>query len=98
MRGKTLRYVSRGGLKLEKAMQCFPLTLQDAVAMDCGASTGGVTDCMLPNGAKKGYAGGVGYGQLGWEMRQDERGGGHCLLFTFPSPRERPTSRMPLSA
>ena len=53
VRGKTLRYVSRGGLKLEKAMQCFPLTLQDAVAMDCGASTGGFTDCMLQNGAKK---------------------------------------------
>ena len=73
VRGKTLRYVSRGGLKLEKAMQCFPLTLQDAVAMDCGASTGGFTDCMLQNGAKKVYAVDVGYGQLDWKLRQDER-------------------------
>ena len=73
VRGKTLRYVSRGGLKLEKAMQCFPLTLQDAVAMDCGASTGGFTDCMLQNGAKKVYAVDVGYGQFAWKLRQDER-------------------------
>ena len=73
VRGKTLRYVSRGGLKLEKAMQCFPLSLQDAVAMDCGASTGGFTDCMLQNGAKKVYAVDVGYGQLDWKLRQDER-------------------------
>ena len=73
VRGKTLRYVSRGGLKLEKAMQCFPLTLQDAVAMDCGASTGGFTDCMLQNGAKKVYAVDVGYGQLAWSLRTDER-------------------------
>ena len=54
-------------------MQCFPLTLQDAVAMDCGASTGGFTDCMLQNGAKKVYAVDVGYGQLDWKLRQDER-------------------------
>ena len=73
VRGKTLRYVSRGGLKLEKAMQCFPLTLQDAVAMDCGASTGGFTDCMLQNGAKKVYAVDVGYGQLDWKLRNDPR-------------------------
>lgn len=73
VRGKTLRYVSRGGLKLEKAMQCFPLTLQDAVAMDCGASTGGFTDCMLQNGAKKVYAVDVGYGQLDWKIRSDPR-------------------------
>lgn len=73
VRGKTLRYVSRGGLKLEKAMQCFPLTLQDVIAMDCGASTGGFTDCMLQNGAKKVYAVDVGYGQLDWKLRQDER-------------------------
>ena len=51
MRGKTLKYVSRGGLKLEKAMQTFPIDLTDAVAMDCGASTGGFSDCMLQNGA-----------------------------------------------
>ena len=73
VRGKTLRYVSRGGLKLEKAMQCFPLTLQDVIAMDCGASTGGFTDCMLQNGAQKVYAVDVGYGQLDWKLRQDER-------------------------
>lgn len=73
VRGKTLRYVSRGGLKLEKAMQCFPLTLQDVIAMDCGASTGGFTDCMLQNGAQKVYAVDVGYGQLDWKLRQDPR-------------------------
>lgn len=71
--GKTLRYVSRGGLKLEKAMQCFPLELNNVTAMDCGASTGGFTDCMLQNGAAKVYAVDVGYGQLDWRLRQDPR-------------------------
>lgn len=71
--GKTLRYVSRGGLKLEKAMQAFPLDLHDLTAMDCGASTGGFTDCMLQNGAAKVYAVDVGYGQLDWRLRQDPR-------------------------
>lgn len=73
VRGTTLKYVSRGGLKLEKAMQCFPITLQDKVCMDVGASTGGFTDCMLQNGAKKVYSIDVGYGQLAWKLRTDER-------------------------
>lgn len=68
-----LRYVSRGGLKLEKAMQCFPITLVDKIAADIGASTGGFTDCMLQNGAKKVYAVDVGYGQLAWSIRNDPR-------------------------
>jgi len=68
-----LRYVSRGGLKLEKAMGCFPITLTDKVAADIGASTGGFTDCMLQNGAKRVYAVDVGYGQLAWSIRNDPR-------------------------
>jgi len=68
-----LRYVSRGGLKLEKAMACFPITLTDKVAADIGASTGGFTDCMLQNGAKRVYAVDVGYGQLAWSIRNDPR-------------------------
>ena len=72
-RGKGLPYVSRGGLKLEKAMQCFPLTPKGKVCMDIGASTGGFTDCMLQNGAVKVYAVDVGYGQLAWSLRTDER-------------------------
>ena len=73
VRGKTLKYVSRGGLKLEKAMQTFPIDLHGVVAMDCGASTGGFSDCMLQNGAAKVYAVDVGYGQLDWKIRNDER-------------------------
>ena len=73
VRGKTLRYVSRGGLKLEKAMQCFPLTLQDAVAMDCGASTGGFTDCMLKHGAKVVYAVDVGQTQLNENLLKNKK-------------------------
>ena len=73
VRGKTLKYVSRGGLKLEKAMQVFPITLADKTCMDVGASTGGFTDCMLQNGAVKVYAVDVGYGQLAWSLRTDER-------------------------
>ena len=73
VRGKTLKYVSRGGLKLEKAMQVFPITLTDKTCMDVGASTGGFTDCMLQNGAKKVYSIDVGYGQLAWKLRTDER-------------------------
>lgn len=73
VRGQDLAYVSRGGLKLEKAMQCFPLTPQGKVCMDIGASTGGFTDCMLQNGASKVYAVDVGYGQLAWKLRCDER-------------------------
>ena len=71
--GKTLPYVSRGGLKLEKAMQVFPLQLTGLVCMDVGASTGGFTDCMLQKGASRVYAVDVGYGQLAWKLRQDER-------------------------
>lgn len=73
VRGDTLRYVSRGGLKLEKAMQVFPITLNGKTCMDIGASTGGFTDCMLQNGAVKVYAVDVGYGQLAWNLRNDPR-------------------------
>ncbi len=66
-------YVSRGGHKLEKAMSCFALNLADKICMDVGASTGGFTDCMLQNGARKVYAVDVGYGQLAWKLRTDER-------------------------
>lgn len=73
VRGNTLKYVSRGGLKLEKAMTHFGITLDNKICMDIGASTGGFTDCMLQNGAKKVYAVDVGYGQFAWKLRQDER-------------------------
>ena len=73
VRGHTLRYVSRGGLKLEKAMAAFPIDLNGAVCADIGASTGGFTDCMLQNGAEKVYAVDVGYGQLAWKLRSDPR-------------------------
>ena len=74
IRGQTLRYVSRGGLKLEKAMQTFDLpSLEGVMAIDAGASTGGFTDCMLQNGAAKVYAVDVGYGQLAWRLRNDPR-------------------------
>lgn len=73
VRGPALKYVSRGGLKLEKAVSAFSLDLQDVVAMDIGASTGGFTDCMLQNGAKKVYSIDVGYGQLAWKLRNDDR-------------------------
>lgn len=73
VRGSTLKYVSRGGLKLEKAMECFPICLENAICMDVGASTGGFTDCMLMNGAVKVYSIDVGYGQLAWKLRTDER-------------------------
>ena len=69
VRGKQHRYVSRGGLKLEKAMSCWPISLQGAVCADIGASTGGFTDCMLQNGAEKVYAVDVGYNQLDWRLR-----------------------------
>ena len=71
--GATLKYVSRGGLKLEKAMTHFDISLEGKVCMDIGASTGGFTDCMLQNGAAKVYAVDVGYGQFAWKLRQDER-------------------------
>lgn len=73
IRGEQLKYVSRGGLKLEKAMQEFPITLEGKTTMDIGASTGGFTDCMLQNGAKKVFAVDVGYGQFAWKLRQDSR-------------------------
>jgi len=73
IRGEQLKYVSRGGLKLEKAMNEFNISLTDKVAMDIGASTGGFTDCMLMNGAKKVFAVDVGYGQFAWKLRQDKR-------------------------
>lgn len=73
VRGSKLRYVSRGGLKLEKAMAVFPITLSGKVCMDVGASTGGFTDCMLQNGAARVYSIDVGYGQLAWKLRGDAR-------------------------
>lgn len=73
VRGPALKYVSRGGLKLEKAMKSFSLDLKDKITMDIGASTGGFTDCMLQNGAKKVYSVDVGYGQLAWKLRCDPR-------------------------
>ena len=73
VRGKDLKYVSRGGYKLEKAIELYGLDLTDRTCMDIGASTGGFTDCMLQNGAKKVYAVDVGYGQLAWKLRTDER-------------------------
>ena len=73
VRGNTLKYVSRGGLKLEKAIASFGISLDGKICMDIGASTGGFTDCMLQNGAKKVYAVDVGYGQLAWKLRQDSR-------------------------
>ena len=73
VRGVTMKYVSRGGLKLEKAMTHFDISLEGNVCMDVGASTGGFTDCMLQNGAVKVYSVDVGHGQLDWRLRQDER-------------------------
>ncbi len=73
VRGHVLPYVSRGGLKLEKAMTRFDLELSDKVCMDVGSSTGGFTDCMLQNGARKVYAVDVGHGQLDWKLRNDSR-------------------------
>ncbi len=73
LRGNTLKYVSRGGLKLEKAMEEFGVSLSGKIAMDVGASTGGFTDCMLQNGAVKVYSVDVGHGQLAWKLRNDDR-------------------------
>lgn len=73
IKGNPIPYVSRGGLKLEKALNTFSLQIKDKVALDIGASTGGFTDCMLQNGVKKVYAIDVGYGQLDWKLRNDSR-------------------------
>jgi 23S rRNA (cytidine1920-2'-O)/16S rRNA (cytidine1409-2'-O)-methyltransferase len=73
VRGSALKYVSRGGLKLEKAMTAFPIDLRERICGDIGASTGGFTDCMLQNGASKVYSVDVGYGQLAWKLREDPR-------------------------
>lgn len=73
VRGKKMKYVSRGGFKLERAMESFPITLAECVCMDVGSSTGGFTDCMLQNGARYVYAIDVGTNQLAWTLRQDER-------------------------
>ena len=73
IKGSTLKYVSRGGLKLEKAMDVFGVKLSDKICMDVGSSTGGFTDCMLQNGAVKVYSVDVGHGQLAWKLRNDER-------------------------
>ncbi len=73
VRGPQLKYVSRGGLKLEKAMESWDINLEGSICMDIGASTGGFTDCMLQNGAVKVYSVDVGHGQLAWKLRNDER-------------------------
>ncbi len=73
LKGEDLAYVSRGGLKLEKALACFPVEVQGRIAIDVGASTGGFTDCLLQNGVEKVYAVDVGYGQLAWKLREDQR-------------------------
>lgn len=73
VRGNSLKYVSRGGLKLEKALKVFPIKLDGCICMDIGASTGGFTDCMLKEGAAKVYSIDVGHGQLDWKLRNDER-------------------------
>lgn len=73
IKGNPLKYVSRGGLKLEKALEEFDVTVEDQIVLDIGASTGGFTDCALQNGAKHCYALDVGYNQLAWKIRQDER-------------------------
>ena len=73
VRGEKMPFVSRGGYKLDKAMKSFPIALENKICMDVGASTGGFTDCMLMNGAVKVYAVDVGYGQLAWKLRSDER-------------------------
>lgn len=73
VRGAQMKYVSRGGLKLEKAMESWDISLENKVCMDIGASTGGFTDCMLQNGASKVYSVDVGHGQLAWKLRNDER-------------------------
>lgn len=73
IKGKAMPYVSRGGLKLEKALKMFDLSVKGKVLLDIGASTGGFTDCALQNGAKMSYALDVGYNQLAWKLRQDER-------------------------
>lgn len=73
VRGQTLKYVSRGGLKLEKAMEVWPIQMEGNICMDIGSSTGGFTDCMLQNGAAKVYAIDSGRGQLDWKLRNDER-------------------------
>lgn len=73
LKGEDLAYVSRGGLKLEKALQQFPIKVQDRIAIDVGASTGGFTDCLLQNGARMVIAVDVGYGQLAWKLRDDSR-------------------------
>ena len=73
VKGNALPYVSRGGLKLEKALKVFPVDVKNKVCIDCGASTGGFTDVLLKNGAAKVYSVDVGYGQLAWSLRNDER-------------------------
>ena len=96
VRGQGLRYVSRGGLKLEKAMQCFPIDLNGRFCMDIGASTGGFTDCMLQNGAAGVYAIDVGYGQLDWKLREDPRV--ICMEktnFRYVKPEDLDPDRMP---
>lgn len=96
VRGQGLRYVSRGGLKLEKALRCFPIDLSGRVCMDIGASTGGFTDCMLQNGAAAVYSIDVGYGQLDYRLRNDPRV--ICMEktnFRYVKPEDLDPSRMP---
>lgn len=91
VRGNTLRYVSRGGLKLEKAMASFGLELEGKTCCDFGASTGGFTDCMLQNGAVKVYAVDVGYGELAWSLRNDPG----SSIWSAPISGTSPMNRSP---
>lgn len=96
VRGQTLRYVSRGGLKLEKALQVFPVSPAGRICMDIGSSTGGFTDCMLQNGAKLVYAIDVGYGQLDYRLREDSRV--ICMEktnFRYVKPEDLQEDKMP---
>ena len=92
--GEQMRYVSRGGLKLEGALQIFGVDVSDAVCLDIGASTGGFTDCLLQHGAKKVYAVDVGYGQLAWKLRQDPR----VVVIERANVRQLTSERVPEKA
>lgn len=94
VRGEDHPYVSRGGLKLEKALKTFQFPVDGLVCMDVGASTGGFTDCLLQNGAKRVYAIDVGYGQLDWKLRNDER----VVVLERTNIRKLTTSQMPENA
>ena len=94
IKGEDLAYVSRGGLKLEGALEVLKISVQDLVCLDIGASTGGFTDCLLQHGAAKVYAVDVGYGQLAWRLRQDDR----VVVIERTNIRHMPVDRIPEAA